>query len=130
MYNLCAGALYEMKGCATAKTIEFYSKSASLSQSAKDLNTLTPDQYRRWVTKISYYGWRKNEPLEFEISEPKLLNKMLALHLDDLQYSKEELTKMFGLNALEFDKIYLQSFQNLHKYLNKDNKVRKLKISF
>ena len=36
---------------------------------SRELGTLTPDQYRRWVTKISYYGWRKQEPLEFEISE-------------------------------------------------------------
>lgn len=102
----------------------------ALLYKAKDLKTLTPDQYRRWVTKISYYGWRKKEPLEFEISEPKLLNKMLVLHLDNLEYTKKELIKMFGLSISEFDKIYLQPFQNLHKYLNEDDKVRKLKISF
>lgn len=97
---------------------------------SRELGTLTPDQYRRWVTKISYYGWRKQEPLEFEISEPKLLYKMLKLHFNELQYSKDELSTMFGLNSSEFDKIYLQSFSDLHSYLNVDTKVRKLKISY
>ncbi|SHM30641.1 XRE family transcriptional regulator [Flavobacterium chilense] len=95
---------------------------------AKDTGALTQDQYRRWVTKISYYGWRKQEPLEFEISEPKLLYKMLKLHFQDLQYSKNELCEMFGLNEIEFDKIYLQSSSDLQDYLNVDSKVRKLKV--
>jgi len=102
----------------------------ALLYKARDLGNLTPDQYRRWVTKISYYGWRKHEPLEFEISEPKLLFKMLKLHFDDLQYTKNELTEMFGLNITEFDKIYLQTYSDLHSYLNEDTKVRKLKISY
>jgi Zn-dependent peptidase ImmA (M78 family)/transcriptional regulator with XRE-family HTH domain len=102
----------------------------ALLYKAKDLGTLTQDQYRRWVTKISYYGWRKQEPLEFEIAEPKLLFKMLKLHFNELQYSKEELSVMFGLNTFEFDKIYLQSYSELHSYLNEDTKIRKLKISY
>jgi Zn-dependent peptidase ImmA (M78 family)/transcriptional regulator with XRE-family HTH domain len=95
---------------------------------AKDTGALTPDQYRRWVTKISYYGWRKQEPLEFEISEPKLLYKMLRLHFEELQYSKKELCEMFGLSTFEFDRIYLQS-TDLEEYLTVDNKVKKLKVS-
>ncbi|MCY1478438.1 Helix-turn-helix domain protein [compost metagenome] len=96
---------------------------------AKVLGTLNPDQYRRWVTKINYYGWRKLEPLEFENSEPKLLFKMLKLHFEQLDYSKEELSKMFGLNSAEFDQIYLQAYSELHQYLDVDTKVRKLKIA-
>lgn len=102
----------------------------SLLYRARTLGNLTPDQYRRWVTKISYYGWRRQEPLEFEISEPKLLFKMLKLHFDELQYSKSELTTMFGLNISEFDKIYLHAYSDLHSYLDEDTKVRKLKISY
>lgn len=97
---------------------------------AKDTGALSQDQYRRWVTKISYYGWRKQEPLEFSISEPKLLNKMFKLHFDELQYSKRELSIMFGLTTLELDKIYLQSYSDLHSYLNEDTKIRKLKVSY
>lgn len=102
----------------------------ALLYKSKDLGTLTQDQYRRWVTKISYYGWRKQEPLEFEISEPKLLYKMLKLHFNELQYSKVEISTMFGLNSLEFDKIYLLNYSDFHSYLNEDSKVRKLKISY
>lgn len=102
----------------------------ALLYKAKDLGTLTPDQYRRWVTKISYYGWRKKEPLEFSISEPKLLSKMLNLHLKELEYSKNELSAMFGLNPAEVDDLYLKSYSELEQYLNFDSKIRKLKISY
>lgn len=101
----------------------------ALLYKAKSLGTLNPDQYRRWVTKINYYGWRKSEPLEFDNSEPKLLSKMLKLHFDELDYSKDELTKMFGLNVFEFDRMYIQSYSDLHDHLNFDPKVRKLKVS-
>lgn len=96
---------------------------------AKYLNTINQDQYRRWVTKINYYGWRKLEPLEFENSEPQLLVKILKLHFEQLDYSKTELTKMLGLHPNEFDKIYINEYSQLHEYLEKDPKVRKLKIS-
>lgn len=96
---------------------------------ARALGNLNPDQYRRWVTKINYYGWRKLEPLEFQNSEPRLLFKMLELHFEELDYSKDELSKMFGLSSFEFDKIYLQTYSELHKYLNFDSKIRKLKIA-
>ncbi|WP_298148455.1 XRE family transcriptional regulator [Flavobacterium sp.] len=96
---------------------------------AKTLNTLNQDQYRRWVTKINYYGWRKREPLEFDNSEPQLLAKILKLHLEQLDYSKSELSKMFGLHLNEFEKIYLNEHSLLKEYIEKDSKIRKLKIS-
>lgn len=95
---------------------------------AKSLNTINTDQYRRWVTKINYYGWRKQEPMEFENSEPQLLVKIFRLHFEQLDYSKSELSKMFGLHTNEFDKMYLNEYSSLRDYLDHDPKVRKLKV--
>ncbi len=92
---------------------------------AKDLGCISPDQYRRWVTKISYYGWRKKEPFEFPISEPNLLSKIMLLHFNDLGYSKNEILEMFGANDSEFNELY--DLESLSKYTG--NKIRKIKIA-
>lgn len=97
---------------------------------AFDLGTLTRDQYRRWITKFNYYSWRIKEPLEFEVSSPIILKKMIKLHLEDLEFSKKELLEMFGLNIFKFDKIYLESFDELQKFKESESKVKRLKLEY
>lgn len=96
----------------------------SLIYRAKDLGCISPDQYRRWVTKISYYGWRKKEPFEFPISEPYLLGKILLLHFNELGYSKNEVLEMLGTSDFEFNEFY--NIESLSKYTG--NNVRKIKL--
>lgn len=97
----------------------------ALTYRAKSLGVLTSDQYRRWVTKFNYYGWRKKEPFEFIIGEPNLLSKMLLLHFEDLEYSKNEMLNMFGLNEKEFNEYY--DLEQIAKYTG--NKIRKIRIA-
>ena len=102
----------------------------SLLYRANVLGTITKDQYRRWITKFNYFGWRKKEPYEFEIETPKLLNEMFKLHLFNLEYSIEDLTEMFGLNSNDFYEMYVSTIKELENHFPKNFKSKiSLKIS-
>ncbi|MEG0915581.1 MAG: XRE family transcriptional regulator [Myroides sp.] len=101
----------------------------ALLYKAKSLQTISIDQHRRWITKISYYGWRTKEPLEFDLPEPTLLSRMIKMHFNDLEYSKYELANMFGITYEEFEEKYLSIYSDLNIYQNADNKIRKLRIN-
>ncbi|WP_159039871.1 helix-turn-helix domain-containing protein [Christiangramia fulva] len=92
---------------------------------AKYLGCLSAPQYRRWITKINYHGWRKKEPFEFLIEEPELLSKVLLLHFEDLQYEKNEIFEMLAISESEFKEIY--SLDKIAKYTGE--RVRKIKVS-
>lgn len=102
----------------------------SLIYKANSTGTLTKDQHRRWITKINYYGWRKIEPYEFDIEPPSLLPKLFKLHFDELEYSPEEIQKIFGLTEVEFYKCYIQNYPQLHSYFPDMNRSKlSLKLS-
>ncbi len=112
----------------------FYMKSywkvsmQSILYRANFLGCFTPDQYRRWVTKINFRGWRKIEPYEFEIDQPKLLEKLILIHLQELDYEPEDLKSFFGLSDEEFTKFYIQNNANLNFLLPETKDKIKLKI--
>lgn len=96
---------------------------------AKSLGTLTPDQYRRWVTKLNYYGWKINEPNEFHLNEPLLLQELIRLHIDNLEYSKDDISEMFGLSKNELDEYYFKYYTSISSYSEEKDNVRKLRLS-
>lgn len=77
---------------------------SALLYKAKDL-TLTKDQYRRWIQKMSMMGWRKNEPMDIEIEKPSLLKTMLDVCSNEMG-GKAELTNELGINPILFDELY------------------------
>ena len=101
----------------------------SLLYRANALGCMSPDQYRRWITKINARGWKKDEPYEFIIKKPELLEKMLKLHFEDLEYSSEEIKIFFGLNDYEFNKFYIEPNRNLHYLMPKTKEKITLKIT-
>lgn len=96
----------------------------SLIYKANDLNVISKDQHRRWITKINYFGWRKDEPFEFEIEEPLLITKLFQLHFDELEYTIEELQNIFGLTNEEFYRYYVLNYSKLHKYMPEMNRSK------
>lgn len=96
----------------------------SLIYKAHGLDLMSVDQNRRWITKINYKGWRKDEPFEFEIDNPTLLPKLFQLHLEDLEYSIEELQAIFGLSNDEFYRYYILNYPQLHQYMPAMNKSK------
>ncbi|TWP31164.1 ImmA/IrrE family metallo-endopeptidase [Apibacter muscae] len=102
----------------------------ALLYKAKDLGTISQDQHKRWSIKFSKNGWKTIEPLEstLELTTPKLLERMIKIHLDDLEYSTTELANLFGLSLPEFEQKYLKPFDGFELYLSEKNKIRRLKI--
>ncbi|GJN59197.1 ImmA/IrrE family metallo-endopeptidase [Elizabethkingia anophelis] len=96
----------------------------ALIYKANSLSTITKDQHRRWITKINYHGWRKDEPFEFEIESPSLLPKLFKLHFDDLEYSVEEIQQIFGLKEDEFNRYYIQNYPQLQQYVRNFNRSK------
>lgn len=93
----------------------------ALIYKSNKIGALTLDQHRRWITKINYNGWRKDEPFEFDIEMPSLLPKLFKLHFDELEYSIEEIQSVFGLKEEEFYRWYIQNYSELHSYFPKYN---------
>lgn len=71
--------------------------------------TLTKDQYRRWVTRLSAY--RKNEPNDFKINEPVLLDKMIKVTTKELG-DYDSFLELIGLNRDIFEEIYSSLTRN------------------
>lgn len=85
------------------------SKSAIIYR-AKDLGLLSDSQYKYYMMQLSRTGQRKNEIETVDIDKPVIFNKMIELHLNDLNYSKEELSEQLGLSIKDFNKIYNNEF--------------------
>lgn len=77
--------------------------------------SLTPDQYRRWVTQLSKY--RKHEPHDIELSYPKNLKKCFTFFRDNL-HSGDNIS---FLNELGIDK---NIFHDLYSTFAEKRKLR------
>ena len=65
----------------------------SLLKRAKTLRTMTPGQQSYLWRKLSKNGYRRNEPVELEPSEPTLLQVLLAVYFEELDYTVEQLAQ-------------------------------------
>lgn len=67
--------------------------------------TLSPDQYRRWVTQLSAY--RKNEPHDIDLSTPRNLKKCFTFFRDTLHAGdNQSLFDELGIDKNIFDDLY------------------------
>lgn len=73
----------------------------------KQLNTISKSQYHYLFKKMSIKGYRKNEPVFIPVEESHLLKQMINLHLQDLEYSDEEMAKLLNIDLIEFKSYYL-----------------------
>lgn len=74
----------------------------ALLYKAKEI-TLSPDQYRRWVTYFAPY--RKSEPNDFNINKPVLLKKMFQVCQEDIG-SEIDFFNEFGVSKKIFEEVY------------------------
>jgi Zn-dependent peptidase ImmA (M78 family)/DNA-binding XRE family transcriptional regulator len=65
--------------------------------------SLTKDQYRRWITKLAPF--RKEEPRDFYLESPVLLNKMIEVCKNEVG-SDQELLEILGLSESLYEEIY------------------------
>ncbi|KAA3624498.1 MAG: ImmA/IrrE family metallo-endopeptidase [Flavobacterium sp.] len=75
---------------------------SALLYKAKEM-TLSPDQYRRWITRLAPY--RRHEPYDIDVSSPLLLRRMIEVAENDFN-SKNEFLDYLGLSNELFNEIY------------------------
>lgn len=80
---------------------------------AKDLGAISERQYEGLWRQISRAGYRKSEPVEVPRERPGLLTEVVELHLDDLGYGVEDVSRLLHLNVAEFVRLYLQGSSKL-----------------
>jgi Zn-dependent peptidase ImmA (M78 family) len=87
---------------------------ASIIYRAKSLGCINIDKSTYLNIELSRRGWKKIEPFDVEIDEPKLFETAFRLHKEELSYSKEDFINGFSL-----------PFEIIESYLNKPkNKLR------
>lgn len=73
----------------------------SIIRKARDLGKISERGYKYYCIQMSSRGWRSNEPMEIteQIEIPTTFKQLIKSHLNDLSYTWEELSKMFGLTT-------------------------------
>ena len=89
----------------------------SLVRRAKDLSLLDSQEYRNFQINISRKGMNKSEPIPLPEEKTYVLQQIIKLHLEELEYSLEELARAVNLDVEEFQDRFV------------DQKVTKLKIA-
>jgi Zn-dependent peptidase ImmA (M78 family)/transcriptional regulator with XRE-family HTH domain len=80
---------------------------ASLIRRAHDLGVINKSKYTSLYVQISQLGYRKHEPdcgITFEM--PKLIKSMVKLHLNELEYTKEELMEILKMNKSDLQDLF------------------------
>lgn len=74
---------------------------AAIIYRARELNCISESTKRYLFITLGRNGERKQESVEVSIDSPKIVYKMTKLHLDELEYSMEELADLLGLSPSE-----------------------------
>jgi Zn-dependent peptidase ImmA (M78 family)/plasmid maintenance system antidote protein VapI len=108
LYNLTFEKLVKLK-------LQWKVSIAALIHRAKELNCITENQYRYLFMKLSSMGYKTREPqrLDPPIETPTLLHNIMKVYFNDLNYTKEELSRLLLMNPEKFDSFYGNSNYNL-----------------
>ena len=73
---------------------------------AKNLETITPWQYRALFERISRLGYRTREPIDLPIEQPTVLQDLINLHITEFGYSIDDLAKLLYISVAELGELY------------------------
>jgi Zn-dependent peptidase ImmA (M78 family)/transcriptional regulator with XRE-family HTH domain len=84
----------------------------ALIMRAADLHRITDSQKRRLFMEMSKLGYRRDEPVYIEREQPTFVNAVVRFHMEELEYSVQELAA--ALNVLEDDlyKLYPRAIRS------------------
>lgn len=93
---------------------------SAIIRRAKELAMLTINQYTYLNRQMSVKGYRTREPAEFDIPKetPTIIKQIIDLHINQLNYSKEELANMLKLFPNDLEAMYFS--KNLKLRINRD----------
>ena len=75
----------------------------ALVRRAKDLETITYQQYRNLQMYFSKKGYTKSEPIPLPLENPTMWDETLKLYRDELGYSDEDLMSVMRINKNDFE---------------------------
>lgn len=78
----------------------------ALIRRARDTGAIDDGRYRSLNVQISQRGWRQVEPAPISRDEPSVLRDLIRVHLEDHQFTPQELADIVGLNEDEFSEKY------------------------
>lgn len=107
--ELCKTDFFNLKynGLALRKAYWKVSKAAIIYR-ARELNCISEETKRYLFITLGRNGERKQESVEVNIDSPTIVRKMAKLHLNELEYSMEELSDLIGLSPSEIKTCLLQ----------------------
>ena len=81
---------------------------AAIIYRAKELGCISEQTSKYLFVTLGRYGERKNESVLVPIDVPKIVNKMIDLHISELNYTMEELSDIVGLmpNEIKSELLY------------------------
>jgi len=94
---------------------------SAILMKANDLGLLKDRQYRYLWYQMGKYGYKTNEPIEYNVPQekPTLLSEMITTHLKELGFSVNELSSMLLLGEDEFKSIYSVENKDIKKPITK-----------
>ena len=81
----------------------------SILYRAQKHNLTNANRCRYLWSQINTKGWKKKEPIEIPKERPTIINKMIKMFIENLDYSKEDIAKIFSLNIEDFEERYFYS---------------------
>ena len=88
---------------------------ASIIRRAKDLGCISKERYSYLNIELSREGYKKREPADVYIDEPKIFTTSYSLYKDELHYSNNDLSQAFALPLDIIETLF---------YNNKSHKLR------
>ena len=87
---------------------------AALLVRAKTIGAITANQSQYLWRQMSSNGYRRNEPteLEFPVEEPSILPDMIRLHIEDLGYEIQDLSRILHISDDDLKTLYPMPEQN------------------
>ncbi len=80
-----------------------------LVKSYKHLSLISKNQYHYMWKQMSSLGYRKKEPIFIPVEKSYLLKEIIDLYLNDLSYTKSELSALLNFTESEFVNVYLKT---------------------
>lgn len=85
-----------LKDLSTLKK-HWFTSMASIVRRAHDLKCIDQNRYKYFLIEFSRLGYRKNEPIEVFIDNPKMFMTAFNLYKTDLDYSDNDFVKVFRM---------------------------------
>ena len=80
---------------------------SALIRRARDLKIIDSDKYVQFCKQLSYYGYRKHEPVDIPLETPTVLKDMIGIYLSDYNYGAAELGNLLLLHSDEVTEEYI-----------------------